>query len=221
VREWATGAIARSVVDWTMRMLLAALFLFQGTTKFGGRPFWQELFAEIGLGDWFRYLTGAVEILGSDHDNLIRLCGDGGGSTTQVSSDDAERYSERRVRESSPRDAAPARRPSSRVRRLAPRCPPRRRSPRCRDLQSGRAPAWEPARGSHHGAAVRGANPRTNRAGRPPSEASIAAACTAAEARALGRRKDAPGVRTRDGNTARIRPRLNGPISGPARGVRR
>ena len=65
MRERPTGAVTRSVADWTMRLLLAAVFLFQGTTKFGERPFWQELFAEIGLGEWFRYFTGAVEILGA------------------------------------------------------------------------------------------------------------------------------------------------------------
>ena len=50
---------------WTLRMLLAALFLYQGIDKFSERRIWLRVFQEIGLGQWFRYFTGVVEILGA------------------------------------------------------------------------------------------------------------------------------------------------------------
>jgi uncharacterized membrane protein YphA (DoxX/SURF4 family) len=36
------------------------VFLAIGVTKFNDRT-WVGLFADIGLGDWFRYLTGAIQ----------------------------------------------------------------------------------------------------------------------------------------------------------------
>ena len=50
---------------WTLRILLAALFLYQGIDKFSERRLWLRVFQEIGLGQWFRYFTGVVEILGA------------------------------------------------------------------------------------------------------------------------------------------------------------
>ena len=50
---------------WTMRILLAAVFLFEGIDKFSERRLWLRIFDEIGFGQWFRYFTGAVEISGA------------------------------------------------------------------------------------------------------------------------------------------------------------
>jgi putative oxidoreductase len=52
------------VADWIARIGVAVFFLIFGLEKFGSDPHWTKLFHEIGWGDWFRYFTGAVEILG-------------------------------------------------------------------------------------------------------------------------------------------------------------
>ena len=49
---------------WTLQILLAVLFLYQGIDKFSERRLWLRIFEEIGFGQWFRYLTGVVEISG-------------------------------------------------------------------------------------------------------------------------------------------------------------
>ena len=50
---------------WTMRILLAAVFLFEGIDKFSERRLWLRIFDEIGFGQWFRYFTGVVEVSGA------------------------------------------------------------------------------------------------------------------------------------------------------------
>ena len=50
---------------WIVRILLFALFLFEGLDKFGSRPLWIRIFDQIGWGQWFRYFTGAVETAGA------------------------------------------------------------------------------------------------------------------------------------------------------------
>jgi hypothetical protein len=44
------------VALWAVRVLLAALFFYLGVSKFPGSPrrMWVRLFADIGLGQWFR-----------------------------------------------------------------------------------------------------------------------------------------------------------------------
>lgn len=49
---------------WALRILLAALFLYQGVDKFSERRLWLRIFEEIGFGQWFRYFTGVVELAG-------------------------------------------------------------------------------------------------------------------------------------------------------------
>jgi putative oxidoreductase len=40
-------------------------FLAAGAAKLAGVPFMVDLFAQIGLGQWFRVVTGVVEIAGA------------------------------------------------------------------------------------------------------------------------------------------------------------
>jgi uncharacterized membrane protein YphA (DoxX/SURF4 family) len=50
---------------WTLRVLLAALFLMTAAMKFlGGTDIISE-FNTIGLGQWFRLFTAAIEFLGA------------------------------------------------------------------------------------------------------------------------------------------------------------
>jgi uncharacterized membrane protein YphA (DoxX/SURF4 family) len=50
---------------WAIRILLAALFFYEGIDKFSERRLWLRLFEEIGFGQWFRYFTGVVEVSGA------------------------------------------------------------------------------------------------------------------------------------------------------------
>jgi putative oxidoreductase len=53
---------------WTvrvLRVLVAAAFAAAGTSKLAGVPAMVQLFDVIGLGQWFRYVTGIVEIAGA------------------------------------------------------------------------------------------------------------------------------------------------------------
>ena len=50
---------------WVVRGLLALAFVGAGGAKLYGVPMLVESFQHIGLGQWFRYLTGALEVLGA------------------------------------------------------------------------------------------------------------------------------------------------------------
>jgi putative oxidoreductase len=54
------------VSDWTIRIGVAAFYLVFGLEKFSASELhWVTLVREIGIGDWFRYFTGCVEVLGA------------------------------------------------------------------------------------------------------------------------------------------------------------
>lgn len=40
------------------------LFVYIGWTKFDTHSMWVQVFDRIGLGQWFRYVTGAIQIAG-------------------------------------------------------------------------------------------------------------------------------------------------------------
>jgi putative oxidoreductase len=49
---------------WVLQGILALVFLYSGASKFSSRGiFWVELYAKIGMGQWFRYFTGSVEVV--------------------------------------------------------------------------------------------------------------------------------------------------------------
>ena len=54
----------RSIASWTLRILLAAVFIAAGGAKLAGVPMMVDIFAQIGLGQGFRYLTGIFEVIG-------------------------------------------------------------------------------------------------------------------------------------------------------------
>ena len=61
--EQASSSEPRNTIgDWVMRGGIAFLFVAAGADKFSDG--WIRLFQEIGIGQWFRYFTGVVEILG-------------------------------------------------------------------------------------------------------------------------------------------------------------
>jgi putative oxidoreductase len=54
---------AATIALWTVQLAVAALILMAGTFKLVGDPQMVALFQAIGLGQWFRYLTGAIEVV--------------------------------------------------------------------------------------------------------------------------------------------------------------
>jgi putative oxidoreductase len=55
------GRVA-TIALWVTQIALATMFLFAGGSKLVGAPAMVNLFAAIGLGQWFRYVTGAIEV---------------------------------------------------------------------------------------------------------------------------------------------------------------
>jgi putative oxidoreductase len=53
---------AASIALWTTQVVLAAMFLLAGGSKLVGAPVMIALFDAIGVGQWFRFLTGAIEL---------------------------------------------------------------------------------------------------------------------------------------------------------------
>jgi len=53
------------MVAWVLRIIVALIFLSEGFDKFGERRLWIRVFTEIGIGQWFRYATGVIEIVGA------------------------------------------------------------------------------------------------------------------------------------------------------------
>jgi putative oxidoreductase len=51
-----------NIALWLTQIALAAMFLMAGGSKLVGAPAMVDLFNAIGLGQWFRYTTGAIEI---------------------------------------------------------------------------------------------------------------------------------------------------------------
>jgi uncharacterized membrane protein YphA (DoxX/SURF4 family) len=51
--------------SWTLQALAGAMFLFAGTSKLAGVPMMVQMFDVIGVGQWFRYVTGTIEVVGA------------------------------------------------------------------------------------------------------------------------------------------------------------
>ena len=55
----------RNVIgDWAVRGFIALVFVLAGWDKFDAGSMWPAYFRDLGSGQWFRYFTGVVEILG-------------------------------------------------------------------------------------------------------------------------------------------------------------
>lgn len=55
------------VLTWMARLAVVAAFVFIGATKANSNPRgrWVEIFQLIGWGQWFRYVTGTVQVTGA------------------------------------------------------------------------------------------------------------------------------------------------------------
>lgn len=72
-KDVATRAMTRNGTDlqrgraslialWLTQVALAVMFLMAGGSKLAGVPAMVSLFDAIGLGQWFRYVTGVIEV---------------------------------------------------------------------------------------------------------------------------------------------------------------
>src|SRR5258708_9994222 len=53
---------AALIALWLTQVALALMFLMAGGSKLAGVPAMVSLFDAIGVGQWFRYLTGVIEV---------------------------------------------------------------------------------------------------------------------------------------------------------------
>jgi putative oxidoreductase len=58
-----TTSPAGTVALWATQILVAGMFLFSGGLKLAGADALVQLFDAIGIGQWFRYLTGSIEVI--------------------------------------------------------------------------------------------------------------------------------------------------------------
>ena len=70
----STGKII-NVGLWILQIVAAGMFLMVGFLKLSGDPRMVGLFDAIGLGQWFRYVTGSLEVLGAVLLLIPRLSG--------------------------------------------------------------------------------------------------------------------------------------------------
>ena len=61
----AGGGRALTIALWTLQIILALQFVMAGLAKLFGDQAMVEMFATIGIGQWFRYAVGALEVAGA------------------------------------------------------------------------------------------------------------------------------------------------------------
>jgi putative oxidoreductase len=61
----ATPGKALNIAFWTLQVLAALAFLAAGLGKLLGSADMIALFNAVGIGQWFRYVTGVLEVLGA------------------------------------------------------------------------------------------------------------------------------------------------------------
>ena len=61
--EPCAGGRTRTVVLWTAQIASAGIFLLTGISKLAGAAAMVQMFDAIGIGQWFRYLTGLIEVV--------------------------------------------------------------------------------------------------------------------------------------------------------------
>ena len=61
----STLSLTQRRIVWGVRILLALAFGVAGIAKLAGVPQMVQVFEAIGVGQWFRYVTGVVEVGGA------------------------------------------------------------------------------------------------------------------------------------------------------------
>ena len=72
----STPTRRRTVILWTLQVLLALMFIVASAApKFAGDAYAVQIFEQIGTGQWFRYVVGALELAGGVGLLVPRLAG--------------------------------------------------------------------------------------------------------------------------------------------------
>jgi putative oxidoreductase len=58
----AASGKARLITLWTLSLMTAIAFIAAGGAKLTGAPAMVEIFDKVGVGQWFRYFTGLIEV---------------------------------------------------------------------------------------------------------------------------------------------------------------
>lgn len=61
----ALSTTVQNRLVWGLRIALALVFASAGGAKLAGVPMMIATFEAVGIGQWFRYLTGAIEVAGA------------------------------------------------------------------------------------------------------------------------------------------------------------
>jgi putative oxidoreductase len=62
---FAAPGKALNIVLWTLQVLVALVLMAAGSGKLLGSASMVALFDAVGMGQWFRYVTGSLEVLGA------------------------------------------------------------------------------------------------------------------------------------------------------------
>ena len=57
-----TQSGTKRITLWAFQIIVAGLFLMAGASKLSGAPAMVAMFDAIGVGQWLRYVTGAIEV---------------------------------------------------------------------------------------------------------------------------------------------------------------
>lgn len=68
----------RRIGLWSVKAVLALVFIAAGSMKLYGTPAMVQTFEQIGFGQWFRYLTGVLELVGAVAILIPAIAGFGG-----------------------------------------------------------------------------------------------------------------------------------------------
>jgi uncharacterized membrane protein YphA (DoxX/SURF4 family) len=71
----ATRRRALTITLWVLQLLVAFSFAGAGWLKISGAPVMVDMFATIGVGQWFRVVVGALEIAGAIGLLIPRIAG--------------------------------------------------------------------------------------------------------------------------------------------------
>jgi putative oxidoreductase len=75
---------ALNLTIWGVQILTAFAFLAAGGSKLSGAPAMVDMFEKIGFGQWFRYVTGGLEVAGALLLLVPRTAAIGGGLLAAV-----------------------------------------------------------------------------------------------------------------------------------------
>jgi uncharacterized membrane protein YphA (DoxX/SURF4 family) len=59
------GGKGRNIALWALQVILAGVFVMAGASKLAGAQDMVKIFQDVGAGQWLRYVTGSLELVGA------------------------------------------------------------------------------------------------------------------------------------------------------------